>query len=465
MKKRMITRILAFATATLLVLALSLGSAVYKAYAAYRGPEILITEVMPMSQTNDDAYEYIELYNNSGSAVDLKDYRLPYQNVNFTASKVIQPKGVLVVCTRSTTTLDKFNMFYGTSLTQDKYTNLPLSDEILGNSLTGRVLISNDDGLVVSRASYSENDFDAKKSVTYKYPPSGFDMIKLGTKQAQSPGIVEESQIPDIKISVTGVSLDKTSVTLGIGQSIVLIPIINPKDAVNKAVTWSSSSSAADVDQSGLVTGKSTGTAVVTVRTVDGNYTASCIVQVKDDSHVTGVSLDKTSASVETGKSIVLKASVSPKEAANKKVTWSSSSPDVASVDANGTVCAKKKGSSLVTVRTDEGGYTASCLVTVTDKMDESPAVLSLRLNKSSLSIKVGNIHRLVPVATPGHAKDLNIIWKSDNPNAAVVTADGRVIGIYEGEAVITAYTADGKYLAKCVVDVRSHDNGKSKFH
>lgn len=151
------------------------------AFAATETPELLITEIMPMSQSGDDLYEYIEIYNNSEKAIDIKNYRLPYQDIDITSSKTIQPKGVLVICPRSNISLEKFNSFYSTSLTEDKFLSLSLDKEMLSNS-SQSILITNDDGIVVVRASYREEDFDPKKSITYKYPQSRFDMISLGKK-------------------------------------------------------------------------------------------------------------------------------------------------------------------------------------------------------------------------------------------------------------------------------------------
>lgn len=81
---------------------------------------------------------------------------------------------------------------------------------------------------------------------------------------------------------------------------------------------------------------------------------------------VTGVTLNQTTASVEVDKTLDLTATVAPTDATDKSVSWSSSDPAVASVDANGKVTAKKAGSATITVTTTDGEKTASCVVTVT---------------------------------------------------------------------------------------------------
>ncbi len=89
---------------------------------------------------------------------------------------------------------------------------------------------------------------------------------------------------------------------------------------------------------------------------------------------VTGVTLDKTSADIAAGRTLTLNAAVSPADAADKSVTWSSSDASIASVDASGRITGKKAGTAEITVKTKDGGKTASCKVRVlfTDVADSS---------------------------------------------------------------------------------------------
>ena len=89
-----------------------------------------------------------------------------------------------------------------------------------------------------------------------------------------------------------------------------------------------------------------------------------------DDVSVTGVSLDKTSAELEVGGTLALKATVAPDDATNKNVSWSSSDENVATVK-DGTVTAAAAGSAVITVTTEDGGKTATCNITVTEKSSE----------------------------------------------------------------------------------------------
>ena len=102
---------------------------------------------------------------------------------------------------------------------------------------------------------------------------------------------------------------------------------------------------------------------------------------------VTGVTLDKTSVSLLVGDTETLTATVAPKDAANKKVSWKSDKPEIASVDAGGKVTGVKAGEATITVTTQDKGKTATCKVTVSDK---EVKVTEVRLNKTETSILVG---------------------------------------------------------------------------
>ncbi len=168
-------------------------------------------------------------------------------------------------------------------------------------------------------------------------------------------------------VDVTGVTLDRTSLTMNSpGQSVKLTATVTPADATTKDVRWSSSKpEVASVSNDGTVTAVSPGKAVITVRTVDQGKTATCQVDVKG--YVTGVSLSPTLLNLSVGNVRTLVATVLPADALNKSVTWSSSKPEVASVDGDGKVTALASGMTTVTVTTQDGGYTASCTIIIVE--------------------------------------------------------------------------------------------------
>jgi uncharacterized protein YjdB len=169
-------------------------------------------------------------------------------------------------------------------------------------------------------------------------------------------------------ISVTGVTLNKTAMSLEVGETGTLTATVLPDNATNKAVTWTSSNTTvATVSADGKVTAKAAGTATITVKTADGNKTATCTVTVNPATvSVTGVFLNFANKTITVGESFTLTATVLPDNATNKAVTWTSSDESVATVSADGTVTAKAAGTVTITVTTADGNKTATCTVTVT---------------------------------------------------------------------------------------------------
>lgn len=167
-------------------------------------------------------------------------------------------------------------------------------------------------------------------------------------------------------VAVTSVSLDITSTTLLVGDSIELTATVSPSNATNKSVTWSSDNPAvASLDGDGFVVANSVGNATITVTTSDGSKTATCAITVIPIS-VENVSLNINSTTLQAGDSIQLTATVTPSDATDRSISWSSSNPTVASVDSNGLVLAINAGNTIITVTTSDGSKTATCAITVT---------------------------------------------------------------------------------------------------
>ena len=142
--------------------------------------------------------------------------------------------------------------------------------------------------------------------------------------------------------------------------------MVEPANATNKAVTWSSDNiSVATVDANGLVTAVAEGSATITVTTEDGNKTATCEVTVTTATvPVTGVTLDPTSLTLNVNQTATLTATITPNDATNQNVTWTSDNPSVATVS-GGVVTAVAPGEATITATTQDGSFDATCTVTV----------------------------------------------------------------------------------------------------
>lgn len=169
---------------------------------------------------------------------------------------------------------------------------------------------------------------------------------------------------------VTKVSLDNGKLGLTVGESKTLAATVSPKNASNKYVSWSSSKETiATVNSEGKVTGVAPGEATITVTSWSNNRTATCEVTVTAAKvAVTEVKLNESDIEINKGGSITLVATVAPDNASNKSLNWSSADSNVAIVDTNGKVAALSEGKTTITVTTADGGKTASCQVTVSEK-------------------------------------------------------------------------------------------------
>ena len=167
-------------------------------------------------------------------------------------------------------------------------------------------------------------------------------------------------------IPVSGVRLDQHDYHINqIGSAFTLVATVSPDDATNKGVDWTSSNpNVATVDNRGNVTVVGNGTTSITVTTKDQGKTDTCILTVAQ--LVTGVSLNKTTLALYEGESQTLAATISPDNAADKSLKWSSSNENVAIVDNNGKLTALKKGTTTIKALTNDGSDISSeCTVTV----------------------------------------------------------------------------------------------------
>ena len=210
------------------------------------------------------------------------------------------------------------------------------------------------------------SDEDATRTVTAQKGGTATVTVKAndGSNVSQS---IEITVTDDTPVPVTGVSLNKNTLSLTVGGKDTLIATVAPTNASNQKVSWSTSSDKiASVDSNGNVTAVAQGSATITATTEDGKKTATCSVTVTASTvAVTGVKLDKSSATVNVNGTTQLTATVEPSNAANKNVTWKSSNTGIATVDSNGKVTGKSVGEATITVTTADGGKTATCKVTV----------------------------------------------------------------------------------------------------
>lgn len=278
--------------------------------------------------------------------------------------------------------------------------------------------------------------------------------LKAGTSQIEGSTITITVSKGAQTIHVAGISLDKTSLALKIGDTAILKAAVSPDNATDKTVKWSSSNSrVVTVDSNGTVKAVGEGNATITVKTNDGKKTATCSVEVtKTKVSVTGVSLDKTSLNMTVGDHATLKAKVSPADATDQSVKWTTSNEKVATVNSSGKVTAVGAGQAVITVTTNDGNNTAKCTVDVKQPVI---SVTGVSLTSTSLNMVVGQETTLIATVSPHNATDPSVTWKSSNSSVATVN-NGKVTAVGEGNATIIVTTNDGGKTAACTVSVKA---------
>ena len=273
--------------------------------------------------------------------------------------------------------------------------------------------------------------------------PAGTKDLYLAASGWQDFGVILEY------VHILGVELNKSSATLRTGDTEQLTVTVLPENEAYQKVSWASSDPGiAQVSNTGLVTARSYGTATITATAYDGSYTASCEVEVIVP--VRNVWLNKSYTTLRIDETEQLIASVWPEDASNKNVSWESSDPDIAQISQNGLVTAHSGGTATITVTTEDGGYTATCEVTV------FVPVSGISLNKTATILNVGETEQLTAIVLPDDASNQNVSWASSNPGMVEVSQSGMLTTVSPGVATITVTTEDGGFTATCEVTVNA---------
>ena len=176
--------------------------------------------------------------------------------------------------------------------------------------------------------------------------------------------------------------------------------------------------------------------------------TATCKKEEKKSNiSVEEITLNESELMVEKGTKTILASTIAPIDATNKGVTWVSSNPEVAIVE-GGLIKALNVGTTTITVTTDDGGYVATCEVTVVIH------AVGIELNEVKLTLEADQTAALVATVLPADASNQAVTWSSDNESVATVSANGLVTGISPGQAIITVISDDGTKKAICIVTV-----------
>ncbi len=283
--------------------------------------------------------------------------------------------------------------------------------------------------------------------------------VGVGTATITATAVADPSKKAECTVTVTApipveeITLPRNLI-LSVGKSTQLEAEFKPSNATNKNVGWMSddkTGAVIEVSTNGKITAKGPGKATVTVMTDDGNKTADCTIIVIS-------AISPSSASVQVGSTVKLSLSNLPE---NASIQWTSNSSNAvlsgdtktSSVTVDGK--AADRATITATITVGEAETTLTCTVTVTAA---SVPVTGVSLNKSSLSLAVGDTETLKASITPSNATNQNLTWETTKSSVATVDANGKVTAKGEGKATITVTTKDGSKTASCSVTVSEND-------
>ena len=245
-------------------------------------------------------------------------------------------------------------------------------------------------------------------------------------------------------VLVTGISVNPTTIAFTMGDAPQTVTAtITPNNATNQAVNWTSSNPAVATVVNGVVTPVGIGSATITATTVDGGHEATCVVTVSPaEVPVTGISVNPTSMTFILGDAARrITATITPFFATNTNIIWTSSNPSVANVN-DGLVTPGVVGTTTITARTEDGNFTATCIVTVLPPI--TIPTTGITLNKNNMTIEVGVFDILIATVAPTFATDKTVTWTSSNNSVVTIDANGKLTAVGGGTVTITARTVDG---------------------
>ena len=251
------------------------------------------------------------------------------------------------------------------------------------------------------------------------------------------------------KVTVGLVKLDKSNATIEKGTTLTLKPTVYPSSLEDKSVTWTSSAkSIATVSSSGKVKGIKAGTATITCTSVATGLKATCKVTVINGT----VTLNKTEAFIEKGKTTTLKATLTPTTLEDMSVTWTSSDKTVATVSSSGKVKGVGYGTATITCTSVATGVSATCQVTIGKVV----------LNTPEFTLRKTRTLTLVATLYPTTLTDKSVTWKSSDTKVATVSSSGKVKGVGAGTATITCTSNATGLKGTCTVTVLAVSESRS---
>ena len=264
-------------------------------------------------------------------------------------------------------------------------------------------------------------------SKTVVYVPEGYKEV-YETTQWGGATILEEVYAESIEINASDI--------LYVGDIQTMTADFTPSNTTFKDIFWGvSDNTTLSISQDGMCSALRYGIAQVTAINADHSCTDTKTIKVYE--HTAGIDISKNTLRLKIGEKSTLTANTLPLETSDGLITWSTDDDMVATVDENGNVRGVSRGTCTITATSVDGGYTATCEVTVTQPAE------AVTLEKHSLTLKVGDTDQLFAQITPATADNKVIDWSSSDEEVVSVDASGNIVALKSGEAWVKAVSND----------------------
>lgn len=322
----------------------------------------------------------------------------------------------------------------------------------------GSICMSGDINIIIDNYVYSKDVSDISKTAIDIYVDENlnvFDINRMKNKYLNNDNLLGNTLVSELPEDEDNDDNDDNQEitykmnthlqdeTITIGGTTSITTTITPSTADQTVIYTSSDTRIATVDSTGKITGVSAGTAVITVKSEKYDMSYELTINVEEQViHVTNLEVEVEpfdAAGLLVGKSVQATATISPSNATNKNVTWSSSNESVATVDQTGKITAISAGTAQISVTADDGGISAKVTINVTSDI----ITTNLKITAAD-SIYVGTSTTPVVEITPTNATNQKLSWSSSDESVATVDETGKITGVSAGTAIITVKTTDG---------------------
>lgn len=252
----------------------------------------------------------------------------------------------------------------------------------------------------------------------------------------------------------TGITITPATATVNLSdRTVQLTAVVQPATNIQPELTWmSSDTDIADVDSKGLVSLKKGGIVKITAF-VKNNPLIKGSATLTITKPVEGLKLEAASKVMYVGEKYKLGYTITPADAANLKVNWTSTKPSVAMIDSTGTITGIAVGDTTIIAQTADGRYTEYCNISI------KQIAKNIKITTKDVTINKGDEYSILYTVDPTTSTDISVKWESLNPGIATVSATGKVKAVEIGSTTILARTSGGE-IAYCNVTVISKASG-----